>query len=176
MKTIASLARRQPLRLTLGTLVLAVAASLATPGHAAPADGMPGAGPGRMMGHGMMGPMGGPGMARMLDAVGATADQKAQIRQIMQAAGAELKAQRDAGRDLRDSLAAEFQQPTVDANRVEALRQQQMARHDQASRRMMQAMIEASRVLTPEQRQQLAKLMKERREKMHSHGQGRRPG
>jgi len=67
-----------------------------------------------------------------------------------------------------------FAQPTVDARAVEALRQQMVQQHDQSSRRWMQALLDASAVLTPEQRQQLAERMKQRRELMERHRQERR--
>jgi Spy/CpxP family protein refolding chaperone len=124
------------------------------------ADGMRGA-PGAMgMPGGMlpgMGAMGNPRMAeRMLESIGATAEQKAQIEQIMGAARADMKAQREAGATLRDQARTLMTQPTVDARAAETLRQQFMAQHDQASKRMLQAMLDVSRVLTVEQRRALA--------------------
>ena len=62
-----------------------------------------------------------------------------------------------------------FAQPTVDAAAVEALRQQQLAMHDAASKRMTTAMLEISRVLTPEQRKQMADYMTQRSEMMQRH-------
>jgi Spy/CpxP family protein refolding chaperone len=87
---------------------------------------------------------------------------------------ADLRAQREAGRDLRQQMMQAFTQPTVDANTVEALRQKMLAQHDQASRRMMQAMLDVSRVLTPEQRTQLAQHMQQRGEMMRRHMEERR--
>jgi Spy/CpxP family protein refolding chaperone len=119
---------------------------------------------------------------RMLDHVNATPEQRTQIREIMRSAFADLKAQREAGRDLRQRAMELFTQPTVDANAAEALRQQMLAQHDQASKRMLQAMLEASRVLTPEQRAQLAERAKQRREMKQRHWrerselEGRTPG
>lgn len=153
---------------------LALAAVLAGGAQAAPG------GPGM---HGTMmmmaqGPMGGPGghggmfggmMTRLLDRVNATPEQRAQIEQIVKANRAEMRTQREAGRALREQAMALFAQPTVDANAVEALRQQQLAMHDAASKRMTAAMLEISRVLTPEQRQQMAEQMIQRREMMQRH-------
>ena len=84
-----------------------------------------------------------------------------------------MMAQHEAGRALREQSMKLFTQPTVDANAAEALRQQMLQQHDQASRRMMQAMIEASRVLTPEQRKQMADRMAQRRGMMERHMQER---
>ncbi len=111
---------------------------------------------------------------RLLDAVNATDAQRAQARQIAAAAAADLTGQRAAGRSLREQQLQLFTQPTVDANAVEALRRQMLTQHDQASQRMTQAMIELSRVLTPEQRVQLAERMKARRDLMQRHQNERR--
>jgi Spy/CpxP family protein refolding chaperone len=111
---------------------------------------------------------------RALDRVNATPEQRAQIRQIMQSARTDLQAQKDAGRALREQARQLFTQPTVDARAAEALRQQMLAQHDQRSKRMMQAMIDASRVLSPEQRRQLADAMGKRREMMERHHRERR--
>ena len=105
----------------------------------------------------------------MLDGVNASAEQKAQIKQIMAAAMTDLRAQREAGRALRDQAMQLFTQPQVDARAAETLRQQMLAQHDQASKRMLQAMLDASRVLTPEQRQTLADKMAQRRSMMERH-------
>jgi periplasmic protein CpxP/Spy len=118
--------------------------------------------------------MGGRGLERMLDGVNASAEQRSQIKAIAERAMTDLKAQRETGRGTRDKLMQLFTQPVVDANAAEALRQQAMQQHDQASRRMMQAMVEASRVLTPEQRKQLAERMAQRRDMGERHLRERR--
>jgi periplasmic protein CpxP/Spy len=166
-------------RLLLGGLVVAVASTFALTVDAHPGEvkvhGAQHGGRGDMgMGMGMGLPMMGPRLDRMLDSVKATDAQRTQIRQIADAAAADLKAQRDSGRALHEQAAALFMQPTVDANAAEALRQQMMTRHDQASRRMLQAMLDVSRVLTPEQRVQLAQQMKQRHDLMQRHQQERR--
>jgi periplasmic protein CpxP/Spy len=123
-------------------------------------------------GMGMM--FGGRGLERLLDGVNATADQRTQIKDIAERARADLQAQREASKGTRDQFMTLFTQPTVDAAAAEALRAQTMQQHDQASRRMTQAMIEISRVLTPEQRKQLAERMAQRRAMMQRHMNERR--
>jgi Spy/CpxP family protein refolding chaperone len=160
-------------------------ATLAAAGSAAStavwAAGPGGRGPDMPMGAmGMMGTMGGPGLTRALEQVGATADQRSQIEQIHQAARADLRAGHEQGRALHEQMRELFLQPEVDATAVESLRQRMMARHDQASQRMTQAMLDVGRVLSAEQRQQLAELMKQRSEHRHGergeHRRGERPG
>jgi len=151
-------------RLVGGAVLVAVLGSIAlsawAQGHGAP--------------HGHdMGLMHGRMSERMLDSVNATPEQRAQVKQITERAAADLKAQREAGRALREQGMQLFTQPVVDANAAEALRLQMMQQHDQASRRMMQAMLEVSRVLTPEQRKQLAERLAQRREMARRHLQER---
>jgi Spy/CpxP family protein refolding chaperone len=50
----------------------------------------------------------------------------------------------------------------VDAGAAEALRQQMLTQHDQASKRVLQAMLDVSKVLTPEQRAKIGERMKQR--------------
>ncbi|HET9823584.1 MAG TPA: Spy/CpxP family protein refolding chaperone [Burkholderiaceae bacterium] len=164
-------------RLAASTVLVALLGSVAL---SAFAQGGPGPGPGPYGGPGMHagpGMGGGPGMhmmagrglERMLDGVNASADQKAQIKQIAERTRAEMQAQRESHRALREQMAKAFAAPTVDANAIEALRQQMLQQHDAQSRRMTQAMVEASRVLTPEQRKQIVERMAARRDMMQRH-------
>ena len=117
-------------------------------------------------GHGMM--FGGPPehlgrrIDHMLDGLSATDAQRAQIKQIAMAAGTDLRAQRDAGKGLRERSLQIFSAPNVDAAAAESVRAQMQAQHDQASRRTLQALLEVSKVLTPEQRAKLGERLKQR--------------
>ena len=123
-------------------------------------------------GHGRHG-MGGGMSERMLDGLNATDAQKVRIKQIMQAAGDELKGQREAGRELRTKSLEIFTAPVVNAAAAEEVRKQTVAQHDLRSKVMLKAMLEASRELTPEQRAQLGERMKARsartQERMQRH-------
>jgi periplasmic protein CpxP/Spy len=153
--------------LTAGALLVAVLGTVTLSAWAMPHGGGHG-GPGM----GMM--MGGRGLERMLDSVNASAEQRTQIKAIAERTMADLKAQRDAAKGTREQFMTLFTQPTVDANAAEALRAQKMQQADQASRRMTQAMLDVSRVLTPEQRKQLAERMAQRRSMMERHMNERR--
>lgn len=165
-----------PARLWIAGLVLAVAGAFTLTAEAATDDlALDGGGPG---GHRMMmGGGGGPGMhggghrmmGHMLDGVNATPEQRAQIRTIMQAAMTDMKALRTNGASLRDQQRQLFAQPNVDARAAEALRQQMLAQHDQVSKRMLQAKLEVSRVLTPEQRKLMADRMAQRKQMAERH-------
>ena len=166
MKTRSMFTPPHATRMFFATLVVAVAGGLSQVAQASPHDGPGAAG----LRSGSMGMMGSPRhIERMLDAVNATPEQRAQIQQILQTARADMGAQREAGRKLHEQGAALFAQPTVDARAAETLRQQMLAQHDQASKRGLQLMLDVSRILTPEQRKALAERMAQRRSMMERH-------
>lgn len=152
----------------LGLAAAMSVAALVAQAQPAPGDAPPP--PPHAMHRGMHG---GPGMdgplglhPRLLKDAGVTDAQQAQIKQIFDAARNDLKSQRDTERQLHERMQALFTAPTVDANAVEQVRQQMHAQHDVASKRITLAMIDASRVLSPEQRAKIAELKKQQREKM----------
>ena len=155
-------------QLMAATVLALIAATAAQPAHAQerggppPGMGGPGApGPGMMM-------FGGPpehvarAVDRMLDGLGVTDAQRQQIRQIAMSAAADAKAQREAGRSLRDKGLQIFTAPTVDASAAESVRMQMSAQQDQASKRKLQAMLDIAKVLTPDQRARIGARIKER--------------
>jgi Spy/CpxP family protein refolding chaperone len=162
-----------PARLFGGAVLVAVLGSVALSawaqgGYGGHRGGHDGGGP-AMMGMPMQGRM----VERMLDSVNATAEQRAQIKQITESAAADRKARFESHRALREQGRQLFAQPTVDANAAEALRQQMMQQHDEASKRMLQTMLDISRVLTPEQRKLLADRAAQRGEMFRRHMQER---
>lgn len=160
---------RSAMRLFIGSLLLATSAAAVLPafaqGHGQHGGREAGAmgGPG---GHG--GPFGGSPrhMERMLDSVGATDAQKAQIKQILDASRADMRKQHEAARALHDKTRQVLTAPTIDTNAAEQLRQQMLAQHDQASRRGLQTMIDVAQVLTPEQRAKVGEQMAQRQSRM----------
>jgi Spy/CpxP family protein refolding chaperone len=156
--------RARPLSALAATVVLALAASLTQTAHAAPWGGHrgPGDGPGGFEGPGLV--WAAPHQIdRLLDAANASADQRSQVHQILKTAHADLKPLHEAGRKLHEQGLALLTAPTVDAAAAEALRQQLLVQHDQASKRTLQALLDVSRVLTPEQRKALADRAAKRR-------------
>jgi Spy/CpxP family protein refolding chaperone len=170
---------RSILRHALAVITLSASAGWGVGAMAAPGGGMQAdmpAQPHRAMHAGMhagpgMLPLGGRGLEKMLDTVGASDEQRAQATQIAAATRADMAAEREAGQALREQASQLFTQATVDAGAAEALRQQMLSQHDRRSQRMMQAMLELSRVLTPEQRQQWVTAMQ-----AHSAEMQNRPG
>lgn len=149
---------------------LALAAAGAAVAMAGPMNGPAGEHRGHPgLGGPMGGPMSGPMSGRLLDAVKATPEQKQRIQAIQDAARQDLRKLHDGQREMRQQMMAALAAPTIDTARIEALRQQELARHDQASQRLQLAMIDAAQVLTPEQRAQLAERAQQRREMMERH-------
>jgi len=94
---------------------------------------------------------------RALWSVDASREQRDKITGIVDRAADDLFAMREkhleGRRQLRDALAA----ATVDRNRIESLRTEQMMLADAASKRITGAFADAAEVLTPEQRSTLAR-------------------
>ena len=143
ISTTSTAARTGGVRMLLLGMLVAATATWAVTSWAQPM------GWGRHHESAMGGAIGGPErMGRMidhmLDGLNATDAQRSQIKQIAQAAAADLKAQREAGRDLRQRAMQVFTAPNVDAGAVEQVRQQMLQQHDQMSRRMTQAMLDVA--------------------------------
>lgn len=172
----------RPLRTWAVTVFVALAATVALSAQAQPGMG-PGAGHHGGPGMGMMDCDGGAGVPhpgrhgmhgkhgmhaksgawmsghlseRMLDLVKATPEQRVQVRKLTDAARTDMLAQRDARQALHEKSREVFSQPEIDAAAAEALRQQMLAQHDQASKRMLQLRLDLAAALTPEQRKLLA--------------------
>jgi len=99
----------------------------------------------------------GPLLDRILDDAQASPTQRAQVHQIFDAADAGVRQGRDADRADHAEMAQLFAQPVVDAVQAEAVRVRIEARRDAQSHRVLQAMLDVSQVLTPDQRQVLAR-------------------
>jgi Spy/CpxP family protein refolding chaperone len=102
---------------------------------------------------------------KTLEAIGATADQRAKILAIESQARADRQAQRQASGNARREMAQALAAPTVDPSAAEAARQKMLAQMDAASQRRLQARLMIAAVLTPEQRQQLLQMGQQRHRK-----------
>jgi len=93
----------------------------------------------------------------------ATPEQHARIQSIAERALADLYPLRERQREGRVAALTLLSTERIDPAAAEQLRAQQIALHEQASKRIMQAVLEAAEVLTPTQRDQLAKEIAARR-------------
>lgn len=155
-------------RLALGGLLLAVAGAAALPAMAWGPDARPehAAHRGERMGGPAEGPLGGRMIERLLDRVKATDTQRGEVRRIAEAAQKDLRAQHEAARADHQALVGLLAKPEIDPAAVEAQRRKDLARHDAASKRLTQAMVDIAKVLTPAQRAQVAEEMRQRGERM----------
>jgi Spy/CpxP family protein refolding chaperone len=156
----------------LALLLGAGAVSVAMPfAHAqAQAQGFPdGGGPG-----GDFGGQWGFRVHRMLDKVGATDGQKAQIKAIWQGLRPQLKSVHQQHAQLRKQIAEAMTAPTIDTARIETLRKQSVQLMDTASATITQGMVGTAQVLTPDQRKQV--LTELETEHHHPHGPGHGQG
>ncbi|MBM3525822.1 MAG: periplasmic heavy metal sensor [Alphaproteobacteria bacterium] len=100
---------------------------------------------------------------QMLRRVDATADQQDRVQAIVAGALKDLMPMREEGRTAREAGVKLVTAPTIDRDALERLRAGQISMHEQASRRMMKAVLDIAEVLTPEQRDKLAQAMAEHR-------------
>jgi len=114
--------------------------------------------------HGMAGAGHGAGMhamamahvSRMLDEVGASAEQKSKITAILHTGFAPMASLHADMRQTHQSLHAILSAPTIDRAALEQLRAAEIGKIDQASRTMVAALADAAEVLRPDQRAKLA--------------------
>jgi len=155
------ISRRRGLWVGLTLMAVAGVTALST----AQAHGFPGGGGWRHGG-------GGPGefmqrrIQRMLDKVGATDAQKAQIKAIWDGVKPEMKALHEQKEQLRKQIAQTAAAPTIDTARIEQLRQQSVQLVDKTSVVLTRGLVGTAQVLTPDQRKQVLAEM----EKHHGHG------
>jgi Spy/CpxP family protein refolding chaperone len=109
------------------------------------------------------------GVKYVLSDVDATAEQKANVTAILQAAASDVQALRDqhlAGlKQIHEILAAD----NIDRARLESAREGELRLADQASKRVLSGIADAAEVLTPQQRAQLLEKMEQRH---HPHDGG----
>jgi protein CpxP len=122
-------------------------------------------------------PFGGRQLQRLLDDANASDLQRTQIKQIVGKAQSDLKALHAESKGLHEQGLKLWAAPKIDAGAAEKIRQQMQAHHDKVSKRLLQAMLDAGNVLTPEQRALVAKQMEKHHDdmmrRMQEHREGR---
>ena len=98
----------------------------------------------------------GVGVKWALEDVGATEEQQRKVTAIADAALTDVTALRDRHLANKEAFHEELTAASIDRAALERIRQSQLALADEASRRLVDALADASAVLTPEQRKALA--------------------
>ena len=104
---------------------------------------------------------------KMFGKVDATDEQKAQITEIATRTLETLRPMKSEMRATKEMALELLAAPTIDAEKVEALRASRIVMADEASKIMTQGMIDIAAILTPEQR---AEAQAKIRERMDHHG------
>jgi periplasmic protein CpxP/Spy len=99
---------------------------------------------------------------RLVQELGGTPDQKERLAAIARTAMADLQPMREQARETRRQGMALLAAPSIDRAALERVRAARMQAEDARSRRIVQAMADASEVLTPEQRANAAERLQQR--------------
>jgi Spy/CpxP family protein refolding chaperone len=96
---------------------------------------------------------------RMFDRIKATPEQREKIRSFMSNSKVDMRAQQQARMDNQKAMSAALAAPTIDRIAIEKLRSAQLAQVETQSKKRTDIMIAIAEVLSPEQRQEMAKMM-----------------
>ena len=91
--------------------------------------------------------------------IDATTEQQDKLRGIVRGAVKDLLPVRDKVLAARTTARELLTQQTIDRTAIEKLRADQIAIHDAASKRLVQAVADAAEVLTPDQRRKLSTML-----------------
>jgi Spy/CpxP family protein refolding chaperone len=94
--------------------------------------------------------------------IDATTEQQDKLRAIMRSAVQDLLPMREKLLTARATARDLLTQQTIDRTAIEKFRADQIAAHDAASKRIVQAVADAAEILTPEQRRKLSNMLQSR--------------
>jgi Spy/CpxP family protein refolding chaperone len=104
----------------------------------------------------------------VLREVDATPEQTEQVKAIVARALEDLAGVREQHEARREALVAELAQPEISRTALQSLRAEELALWDTTSAKLVDALVDAAAVLTPEQRAELIELANEMHEE-HGH-------
>ena len=101
-------------------------------------------------------------MARLLNKIDATDQQREQIQSALAGLKNKVEPLRAARKAQRQAIQALITAEQLDSNRIEQQRQAMMTLADQMSKQVIAAMTEVNQLLEPDQRKQLAQMMQKK--------------
>ena len=104
---------------------------------------------------------------RLIDHVDATSAQGEQIKAIVSSYAPRLEETKNAHLDNRTAFTQTLTQTSIDRDKLETLRQSELALLNSNSQALVEMIADIADVLTPEQRQELASDIKERSHHWH---------
>ena len=121
------------------------------------------------MGMGGLPPLAGRHAERFYKRLNVTDAQKAQLQALGNAQKEDMVKQREAHHALHQDIKQALRQPTLDDAALQNLRAKVLAHHQDMAAKRWEAGVSMARVLTPEQRQQLADMMDKREARAKDH-------
>ena len=104
---------------------------------------------------------------KALNGTDATAEQKKQVAEILGQTFKDMRAMNDQRVQNRKAMTEALQAPTIDAEKIESIRAEQMKIADASSKRFTKALTDAGNVLTVQQRQAFFKNWSDRAQGSH---------
>jgi Spy/CpxP family protein refolding chaperone len=104
---------------------------------------------------------------KALDGTDATAEQKKQVADILGQTFKDMRPLHDQRAQNRKAMQEALQAPTIDAEKIESIRAEQMKLADASSQRFTKALTDAGNVLTAQQRQAFFKNWTDRDHRHH---------
>ena len=109
---------------------------------------------------------------KALNGTDATAEQKKQVADILGQTFKDMRGLREQGVQNRKAMQEALQAPTIDAEKIESIRAEQMKIADASSKRFTKALTDAGNVLTQQQRQAFFKNWNNRDHERHHRDRG----
>lgn len=106
---------------------------------------------------------GSPHLEQMAKKLGLSTEQQEQLKTLHEKQQAAMQSQRQQNQKLQEERSAAWAAPTLDAARLESLRQQEVQQFETMSRLRLEHQLAVAKILTPAQRQQMADWQKKRK-------------
>lgn len=110
---------------------------------------------------------GAPHLEQMAKKLGLNTEQQNQLKALHEKQQAAMQNQRKQNQKLQEERSAAWAAPTLDAARLESLRQQEVLQFEAMSKLRLEHQLAVAKILTPAQRQQMAAWRKERLSQQH---------